>query len=349
MATVDEQGRLFGRVNLIDAVVALLLLGLIPLGYGASVLFRTPLPVLTRVMPAELYAGPNMRFSIRGANLRPYMRVSVGKHQGQSFLFKDTTEAEIELVAVPPGVYDVVLFDFSRERGRLPEALTIHPSILPDARVVVVGTFGNLKPDQAGSITAGMTIPGLGEVSVVGKPVPQMTRVFARPTEVQVPVPGGMMVPAVLRLGCWVRATQGQPECVADNIGMHTSSLVFLPTPVGTLPFQVDQVRGTQPLVPLEVVVRFGGTPEALAQLKAGDVDLGEVSNELSVLGTVTGVTDNGPSRDARMVVNAQQGTSGWMRANAPLRIGAPLTLRTSRYEIHGTVVQVAPPREAAR
>src|SRR5436305_658270 len=44
MAIVDERGRLGGKVNLIDAVVAFLILILIPVAFGAYLLFRTPAP-----------------------------------------------------------------------------------------------------------------------------------------------------------------------------------------------------------------------------------------------------------------------------------------------------------------
>ena len=343
MAIVDEQGKMFGRLNLLDALVVLLVAGLIPLGYGAYTLFRSPMPTLTQVTPAEIIHATTMRFRVRGENLRPYMRVSVGRYQGQTFLFRDTNEAEIDLVDVPPGVYDVVLFDFAQERSRLPKALTIHPSALPDAKVIVVGMFGNLKADQAASLTAGMTIPQVGEVIAVGRPVPQVTRVFARSDRVEVPVPNGLMVPAIISMGCWVRASQGQPECIAAGTGLHPATLMLLPTPAGTLPFQIDQVRGSQPIVPLDITVRFTGAPEVLAQLKAGDVDRGEVTNELSAGGTVASVAAGSSSRDARIVVNAQQGTSSWIYANSPLRIGGSFTLRTPLYELHGTVVRLAP------
>jgi len=342
MAIVDEQGRLWGRFNLLDAIVLVLVVGLVPLGYGAYALFRTPLPALTRVAPAELFQGPNMRFSVRGEHLRPYMRVSVGSYQGQTFLFKDTTEAEVDLVDVPPGVYDVVLFDFAQERSRLPKALTIHPSVLPDAKVVVVGMFGNLKPEQTASIKVGLIVPAVGEVVAVGKPVSQVTRIFSKLTEVEVQVPNGLMVPVAMRMACWVRAAQGQPECVANGTGLHPSALMFLPTPVGTLPFQIDQVRGTQPLVPIDITVRFSGPPEALAQLTIGDADLGEITNELSVGGRVTGLTGGGSTRDARLTVNAQQGNAGWIYTNHPLRVGGPFAMKNARYELNGTIVHVA-------
>jgi len=342
MAIVDQHGRLFGRLNLLDAIVALLVLGLIPLSYGAYLLFRTPLPVLSSVTPAELTLGPTMRFSVQGRDLKPYMRVSIGTAQGQSFLFKDTTEAEIEVRGLAPGVYDVVLYDHAQERSRLPKALTIHPSALPDAQVIVAGTFGNLKPEQVSSLSVGLVIDGVGEVLTVGKAVPHVARIFSSPRYVEVPVPNALMVPVIMRMGCWVRSEQGQPECVANSVALHASGLLFLPTPMGTLPFQVSQVRGTQPLVPLDITVRFSGPAEALAQLKVGDRDMGEVVNELSTGGTVTGVTGSGSGRDARMTVQGQQGTAGWIYANNPLRVGGPFMLSTPGYQLNGTVVRVA-------
>ncbi len=349
MAIVDHQGRLFGRLNLLDAIVALLVLALIPLSYGAYLLFRTPMPVLTAVVPAEMTVGPNMRFTVRGENLKPYLRVSVGVVQGRTFLFNDTTEAEVDLAEVPPGVYDVVLYDHAQERSRLANALTIHPSALPDAKVVVVGMFGNLTSEQASSLKVGLVIPSVGEVVAVGKPVPQIARIFSRPNIVQVPVPNSLMVPVMMSMGCWVRSSQGEPECVANSVGLHPLGLLFLPTPMGTLPFQVDQVRGTQPLVPLEITVRFSGPPEALVLLKVGDQDHGAVANELSIGGTVTGVTGGGGSRDARMTVNGQQGSAGWLYDNQPLRVGGGFTLTTPGYQLSGTVVRVTAPPGAGR
>ena len=76
MALVDEQGRLFGRVNLLDAIMAVVIVGLVPLAYSAYLLFRTPEPRLTAVEPSSLILGPNLRVSVKGENFRPYMRVS---------------------------------------------------------------------------------------------------------------------------------------------------------------------------------------------------------------------------------------------------------------------------------
>lgn len=345
MAMVDERGRLFGRLNVVDAAIGIVLLGLFPLAYGSYLLFRTPLPTLTRVEPATLTYAPDMRITVRGENFRPYMRVSVGQYQGQNFLFNDPTQAQIDLRAVPPGVYDVVLFDYAQERDRLPKALTIAPSALPDAQMVVVGMFGNLTPEQASGLKAGMAIPGVGEVTAVGRPVPLVTRVFARPGTVEIPVPNARMVPVVLRMGCWVRSAQGQPECIGADVSIQPTSLLFLQTALGTLPFQIDEVRGTQPVEPLRVTVRLSGDPGVLAQVKKGDVDLGDVSNELSASGVVESVAPgvSGGTREATLVLQAQRGSASWIYRMAPIRLGGAFTMLTPLYELHGTVTRLSP------
>jgi hypothetical protein len=342
MAIVDERGRLFGRLNLFDAIVVVLVLWMIPIAYGGYLLFRTPLPTLTAVEPSTIIYGTNMKIRVRGTHLVPYLRVSVGKYQGMTFKFNDTTDAEVDLLDVPPGVYDVMLYDNSQERGRIPNGLTIAPSALPEAKLIVVGTFGNLTASQASSITPGMVIAGIGTIERIGKVLPQVQRVFVRPGMVEVPVPGAQMVAASVRLSCFVRSTQGQPECVGAGVSVQPASLLFFDLPFGKVPFQIDQVRSVQPLQPVRVAVRFSGEPSVLAQIKAGDADFGDVRNELSATATVDSVAAAaGGSRDVRLTVQAQQGADGWLYANAPLRVGSAFVLRNRTYEARGTVLDV--------
>src|SRR5947207_1003083 len=106
MTVIDERGRVLGRINVIDAGAALLLFVLVPVAYGAYLLFRTPLAKLTSVVPNKLYWGPNQRVQIQGLNLRPFMRVSFGANQGVTFAINSTTSAQIEVPELPPGAYD---------------------------------------------------------------------------------------------------------------------------------------------------------------------------------------------------------------------------------------------------
>ena len=107
MAIVDDRGRLFGRLNLLDALLLVLLVGLVPLGYAAYALFREHPARITSVRPARTEQAPHLRVEITGENFRPYMRVSADNYQAADFVFKSTTEVEAPFADLPPGEYIV--------------------------------------------------------------------------------------------------------------------------------------------------------------------------------------------------------------------------------------------------
>ena len=126
MTVIDENGRIFGKVNLIDLLVVSTLVGLIPLIYGAFLLFRTPDPQLQSVTPSQLVLEETRSIRIIGANLRTNLRVRIGTANTEAFLVESQTAAEVRLPGdLLPGTYDVVLLDQELELGRLPDALSI--------------------------------------------------------------------------------------------------------------------------------------------------------------------------------------------------------------------------------
>jgi hypothetical protein len=353
MPIVDDQGRLFGRLNLVDAVVGLIALALIPLAYGAYVLFRTPAPRLLAIEPATMVTGPDLRVHIRGENLRPYMRVSFNDIQGNSFLFRNMGEALVELNPMPAGVYDVVLYDNAQERSRLVKAFTLEPPPLPVSQVMLVGTLGNLSADRAAAIKAGMTVDGIGEIVQVSEALPEVTRVFAGPI-LEIPIANAVLLPVVMRAACKVQAPEGVPQCAIGNVVLRHTSMVAVTTPIGQLPFQVDQIRGVQPLEPVQVTVQIGGQAEVVALVRKGDADYGQYLNPLAAGAVVDAVGPRvavGPGLDrvdVTVTARAQRGSSSWTYAAAPLRAGGPFLLRTPRYELQGTVLRISPDWSAA-
>src|SRR5439155_23200521 len=142
MSIVDDRGRVAGRVNLIDAFAALVVLVLLPVAVGAYLLFRTPPAQLTGVFPDRLYQVRNLRVEITGKNLRPFMRVAFNTVQARTFMIGSTTYAQADLPALAPGVYDVQLFDSLREVDHLPKALTVLPlASVPTVEIEVAGKF----------------------------------------------------------------------------------------------------------------------------------------------------------------------------------------------------------------
>jgi hypothetical protein len=343
MPIVDQQGRLFGRLNLLDAALLLLLFALIPLGYASWLVFRTPPPRLTGVEPGVLMAQPEIRIVVHGVNLRPFMRVSLSTTQGADFLFRDSSRAEVVFKNITPGVYDVVLYDFEKERFRLPDAVTVTVTPAPAAHMIVVGSLGNLKPDQAQQVKAGPTLEGFGEIAAVGKPLPQSTRVASGTGSIEVRDPSAVRLPVAVRMGCAVRSREGHPVCVIGEVDLRPGALLVLPTQFGPLPFQIDQMRSSAEIEEVRATVRFQADPRILSQMKTGDLDLARATNELAAGASVLGVSAPGPDiREAVLGLQAQRGPAGWMFESQPLRVGGPFVLRTPGYELTGIVVSIA-------
>lgn len=125
MPLIDDRGRFFGKINLIDAAVGLLFLFLIPLAYGAYALFRTPSPKITAV-EALWPTDQGWRVKLQGKDLRPFLRAFAGRHMGE-FLIESPSRAEVQLPKLEAGTYDLALYDHAQEVARLAGAVTIAP------------------------------------------------------------------------------------------------------------------------------------------------------------------------------------------------------------------------------
>jgi hypothetical protein len=125
MSLFDDRGRLFGRLNLIDAAAALLVLALIPLAYASWLLFRAKPPSIDSITPAVVTVGqPSQHIEVRGRHLRPFLRAWVGSAKA-GYLFDSADRAVVDVPALAPGTYDLALFDSSRELVRFPGAVTV--------------------------------------------------------------------------------------------------------------------------------------------------------------------------------------------------------------------------------
>jgi len=343
MAMVDERGRFFGRWNLLDLALLVLLLGLIPLGYAAYLLFRDQPPRIVSVSPDHFEQAPEVVVKIVGENLRPYMRVSAGTQQAREFRFKSTEEAEVPFAGMAPGTYDIVLFDQAQERFRLPNALTITPSGLPTTEIIAIGAFGNLDAAGAAKLIAGAELPGAGRILGVGRAVPDRTDVFSGSKLVEVVMKDALRLPAIVRFTCQVRLQGGSPFCVVDDTVIAPTNVLRLTTPLGSTPFQVERVRSVQPVEAIPITVRFSNNPVA-AKVRAGDVDLGGTSNELAMLARVERVrADSAGVVDVDLTAQMQRVDRGWLYDSAVLRVGSMLTLRTRDYEASGVVIAMPP------
>jgi hypothetical protein len=343
MAVVDSRGRVLGRVNLVDALLLLVLVGLVPLAYGAYALFRTPLPALTGVEPPVVAEETSIRLTLRGEHFRPYHRVSFSGHQGRTFEFKSVSEASVEVVSLPPGTYDVVLYDHAQERSRLPGALTVMASPIPPREVLVVGRLGNLTAVEAQAVSVSPRIEG-GELVRVGAVQPGMVRLGTGVASVDIPTPDGLQVPVVARLACEVHAPEGRADCRVGGIALFAGRTISVMTPHGPRPLQVDQVTGLEPWETLHLRLAVTADPRLVELVAVGDRSHLLAVNELAAAFTVTRVLTRGPAqREVEVEVPAQWTSTGWHVAGVAVRAGGDFPLGTTTYQLGGTVIEVRP------
>jgi hypothetical protein len=259
MTVLDERGRLAGGANVVDVAAAIVLALLIPAAIGAYILFRAPAPSLSSISPATLLESPGQRLEIDGANLRPFMRVTFGTTPAGSFLLGSTKYAIVDVPALKPGRYDVVLYDYAREVARLPNALTIAP-VATDVEIEVDGVFTAATDGFASSLRPGATFADSGRtiatvVAAGGGPAPELR---LRVGDETVAVPASRpQLPATLRVACrTVRGVDGVARCAIPSAGDQTivapDALLTLPAPGGPVVFQIIRARAPKLVQPTE-------------------------------------------------------------------------------------------------
>src|SRR5438874_2202085 len=99
MALLDDRGRLFGRVNLLDAAIGLFVFAIVPAAYASWAFFRTPPPVIEAVIPAVIAPGQaDLPIELRGRHLRPFLHAGIGNSPAP-FLFDSSERAQLRLTA----------------------------------------------------------------------------------------------------------------------------------------------------------------------------------------------------------------------------------------------------------
>jgi len=358
MALVDERGRLFGRLNLIDAGLGAVFLLLIPLGYSAYVLFRTPAPSVTRV---EVLAPPGPtghRLRVSGANLRPYLKATLGTTPAR-FLVESPIEGEVSISEdLPSGAYDLVLYNETEELTRVRDALVIGarkaavPAGTLRIRVKMVGWFTGLDAKEAQMLANARTLARTAPVRWVpaGSPQPDIVRVGAL-SNVTFPLDGSFRVNAVAIVEC----TLVSDECELDGTRVRPGALVPIHHGEDTFTFSVDEVHSAT-TEQVDIRIRFVTLPDVLSSIKA-EAALGNpypdefrvaprfltFEDPISGVSQVasTDVTEQVNVVRAVLRVPVQRTAAGWSHHNAPLRVGETLTFTLARHSISGLVLSL--------
>jgi hypothetical protein len=374
---IDDRGRLFGRLNLIDAVVGVVVLLLVPLAYGAFLLFRVPKPEIISVAPAQVAERQAASVLITGENLRPFLVAKIGAIATDLFV-QSPKRAEIK---VPPnlaaGTYDITLLDQGQVLAIKPGALAVG-TLGVRLDVQAVGAFVGLSKEDAGSIgiTSTFQAPSatapIAEVLALQAPEPGTSRVKIGTNVFATGTLSDLRVPAIIRLHCIVL----NGECrVGDTVAAQDATVMLPSAAAGQIRFLIDQLfpSGMRAEFPAlaSVRVRFFAGPNILNVIKAGDVDVGGVVTDtgravLTELGTdrqtVTSQVEMDPflrikimvpqplqAFTATVRVPAVFTPSGWSYNDRPLKVGGSFTFETASGAMSGLVLDMNLGREKSR
>jgi hypothetical protein len=268
MPVLDERGRLFGRINLVDAAVVGFVLVLVPLGFALYLLFRESPPIVDAVAPARIAARLPARVLVTGRNLRPFLRVRVGATIVGTMLVETPTQGEIKLPALAPGTYDLVLFDVVQEVARVPAAIKVdpdpagaansdpnHPVAAPSQPggpkqmiVQAVGEFERLSANEAAQVRPALDLGQVGRVLAVQPGLPGVRRLRTGPgTFLIIPAPDEVRVPAIVHLVC---------EIILDACRINNRLYTTLESATVELPFPGSLSLGTEAAPQISFFVR---------------------------------------------------------------------------------------------
>jgi hypothetical protein len=338
MTFIDQNGRVFGRFNLIDAAIAGFVLLLLPVGYATFLLFRPARPHIDSVTRVEIgneerrVAGGSYvsaKLKVKGSGFNPLLRARIGETDAVGFVFESPNSADVLAGVVPAGRHDLVLYDGVQEVARANGVVEIQAQGGPWVRAF--GWVTRLDQSQAETLKPGFTsephAAGAFRVVAIGQPRTARSRLVVGTQAADLPLPDMIERPAEMLLRCdW-------PSTVTCAIGGETISkappvIVSLP---GGLLFEVDDIAPPEEATPAVAHLRLQSAPSGMA---VGDRDA-IVSSSAAEITAI-----NGQILTVRLGVHESR--EGWRYRGQLLTPGFELTLRTDKYAVMGTVIDVS-------
>lgn len=310
MTLIDDRGRLFGRLNLVDAGVVVLAIVAAAGLLVAYRVFRLPLgPAVNSVAPATQAAVNGARIELHGRDFLPFLRVFVRRsgnaglvhdiaRPADAFTLANQTQAtwvvespvlaEVRLPdGMSSGTYDLVFANETRQLSIAPAAFTLTalPSSLVQTATAIVrleGAFTQVTPADVPRLAPGARVTsGRADESVeilaVSPSQPDLVPVAAGRGAVPAAVDGRVRVPASLRVHC----TVAESRCLLGGAALAPGDAVRVHVGAQEVRYVVDE------LVPdfadadaeADLTVRFVLPPAEAALMKPGDLDAPDASS----------------------------------------------------------------------
>jgi hypothetical protein len=352
MTFIDDRGRLFGRVNLVDAAIGVFILLLLPLAYGAFLLFRTAAPAVTSVarvpitMEERRLAGGSRlsaKLKVKGSGFRPMLRASIGDAPALGFVFENPNSADVLVGETAPGTHDLILYDGVQEVARAPKAVTIQA--LPPARIRVAGTLIDLDEATARGLRTSATIAGdtntQGKIVRLGELAPGRHRLTIGDRSADVTMAGRWERQVVMVLQCDLDPNGGDCAVGGTTLAATASPVVRVVGPSSTvLSLAIDELFPVDAPHPGVARIRFTDAAEMLSLIRPGDRDACLDDRAATVTAIERRRSEQGlASLDVMVKLGADASRDGWRYRGRGVSPGAPFTLTTDRYVLTGSVI----------
>jgi len=350
---VDADGRLFGRVNLVDAVALLFVLGLVPVAYASLLMFRPARPTVHSIEPSEVNKEERRianglvirrKLKVRGDNLTPMLRASIDEYPAIGFTFESPKSADVIVGDVPMGTHDLVLYDGVQEVARVRGAVAILPE--PGSTVRVIGAVIQLDEPSAARLHAGQQFQVSGrpaaEFLKLGDLEPDRHRLTMPDGHIETPVAGSWRRSVSLRLHCEPDPDASLCRTGATTLGDPSLSVLTVPGSAPPLRVLVSEVVPDAEPQPAVARIRVTGQRELADLVRPGDRDIrgSPLDDRTAVVTSVR--RDAAPDGfEVAMRLGLDRASDGWRYKAVSMEPGSPFSLVTDRYSLSGSVVSV--------
>lgn len=340
---IDERGRLFGRVNVVDGLVASVLLLMIPLAYATYLLFKpsaaridsvTEAPITTTEERINLSGSLLAKFKVKGSGFTPLLRAQIDGIDALAFVFESPTSADVLVGPIPPGPHDLILLDGRQEVARANGSISVEPPRAAMVTVRAAGWITGLDAESAAALKPGARLGEGGpehHIVALGPVVPGFRRLSFGGSVVFVPDAATRARRAVIALGCNDELIDNPCAFLMRFENRTPPVSINLPGPAQTFGFAIEELLPSSP--PARATLRIRVVPGAPNSARTGDRD--DLLDERAAL--VTGVSGDTITLDA----GVDRDPLGWRYRGQKLVPGAVFVLTTERYAINGTVQAV--------
>lgn len=336
MSVIDGHGKLFGRINLVDAIIIAFVVLLLPIGYATYLLFRPERPVIDSVTRVPLTneerrvsSGTPLtaKLKVTGSGFNPLLRARIDDVDAVGLVFENPNSLDVIVGVIPPGKHDLVLYDGVQEVARARGAVETLSEEGPSIRAY--GWLTDLPPAVAESIKPGSgsppAVPGAFTVVAVGPIAPARARIALGGVIADLPLPGRVERAAEILIKCdW----PSEQTCTIGGLRLtQLPPITIILT--GGMRFEVEELAPPQEPTPAVVRVRVASNDG----ITTGDRDATVGSRAAEVI-AIQGST-------VTLKLGVQDSREGWRYRGALVAPGAPLTWHTEKYSTNGTIMDV--------